>query len=165
MRHLIEQCITIVNQQQWITKLLGFNFEVAYKVGRENKVANAFSRQHEEIEFKTIISYPVWQQGQGLQAEVLQDPALKEIIDALLVNLELRHGYSFKNGVLLYKNMVVLSAKSPIFPLLLKEFHASPSGGHSGFLHIYRRIAGNSFWQGLKGMVQEFVRACDTCKR
>ncbi|XP_073225578.1 uncharacterized protein [Cicer arietinum] len=42
LRHLIQQQITTSNQQEWIAKLLGFDFEVIHKVGMENKVADAF---------------------------------------------------------------------------------------------------------------------------
>lgn len=48
---------------------------------------------------------------------------------------------------------------------MLAEFHATPQGGHSGFLRTYRRIAANLYWVGMKNDVQEFVRSCDTCQR
>lgn len=91
----------------------------------ENKVANALSRQ---------------------QAEVLQVPVLRSIIEALKVDRSSKLGYVLKGGVLFYKIRLVLPAKSPITPLLLMDFHASPSGGHSGFVKAYRRITDNLFW-------------------
>lgn len=48
LRHLIEQRITTANQQEWIAKLLGFDFEVVYKVGLDNRVADALSKQHDD---------------------------------------------------------------------------------------------------------------------
>lgn len=132
LRHLLQQRITTENQQEWIAKLLGFDFEVVYKAGLENKVADSLSRQHEEVELKVIISYPIWQQGQSIQNDVPNDPVLKGIIEDLQVNPESRPGYSLKSGLLFYKDRLVLTANSPLIPLLLEEFHSSPNGGHSG---------------------------------
>jgi hypothetical protein len=49
--------------------------------------------------------------------------------------------------------------------LLLEEFHSTPTGGHSGFLRTYRKLADSLYWVGMQKSVQEFVRACDTCQR
>jgi hypothetical protein len=35
-------------QQKWITKLIGYDFEIIFKKGHDNLVADALSRQQEE---------------------------------------------------------------------------------------------------------------------
>ncbi|PNX84743.1 Ty3/gypsy retrotransposon protein, partial [Trifolium pratense] len=47
--------------------------------------------------------------------------------------LPLPHPDSYHYGRL------VISSKSPSIPMLLEEYHSTPSGGHSGFLRTYRR--------------------------
>lgn len=59
----------------------------------------------------------------------------------------------------------MIPATSPIIDNLLRDFHSSPSGGHSGYLRTYRRMAGTIYWKGMMKRVQDFVRACDTCQR
>ncbi|MCI34194.1 hypothetical protein A2U01_0055412, partial [Trifolium medium] len=140
-------------------KLLGFDFEVVYKVGVENKAADALSRRHGDAEIATLRSYPIWQQGSQLQQEVLQDPVLQRIIEALKTDPNAKPGFSLKGGILFYKDRLVIPANSAIIKDLLKEFHSSPSGGHSGYLRTYRRIAGTLYWQGMMKNVQEFVKA------
>ncbi|PNX55376.1 hypothetical protein L195_g049004, partial [Trifolium pratense] len=49
--------------------------------------------------------------------------------------------------------------------MLLKEFHSTPTGGHSGYLRTYRRLAENLYWIGMQRTVRDFVRACDVCQR
>lgn len=49
IRHLVQQRITKTNKQEWKAKLLGFDFEVFYKVRLENKETGTLSRKHEGV--------------------------------------------------------------------------------------------------------------------
>jgi hypothetical protein len=44
LKYLLEQRIGTPAQQKWVSKLLGFDFTVECRKGRENKVADALSR-------------------------------------------------------------------------------------------------------------------------
>lgn len=59
----------------------------------------------------------------------------------------------------------MIAANSLLIPVLLEEFHSSPTGGHSGFYRTYRRLAANIYWIGMVKKVQEYVQNCDVCQR
>jgi hypothetical protein len=44
LKFLLEQRVGTLAQQKWVSKLLGYDFSVEYKRGRENKVVDALSR-------------------------------------------------------------------------------------------------------------------------
>lgn len=61
LKFLLERQIGTPNQQKWLAKLLGYDFEVEYKKGRENKAADALSRKEEEgIPMALSKPIPTW---------------------------------------------------------------------------------------------------------
>ena len=50
LKHFLEQIISSEEQQKWVTKMLGYDFEIIYKKGNLNVVADALSRKNEEVE-------------------------------------------------------------------------------------------------------------------
>lgn len=165
LKQLLQQKIVTVEQQNWATKLLGFDFNIVYKPGKLNGGADALSRVHEGGEVCVMTSSLQWKDVDILREEFAQDPHLQKIVNDLQQNKDSRPGFEFKQGVLLYDGRLVISSKSVLIPTLLKEFHETSQGGHSGFYRTYRRLAVNVYWVGMKNVVQEFVRSCDVCQR
>jgi hypothetical protein len=60
LKCLMTQTIQTPEQQKWLTKLVGYNYEIHYKPGKENVVADALSRVDEtpNEEFCAVISSP-----------------------------------------------------------------------------------------------------------
>jgi len=48
LRYLLEQRITTQSQQNWLAKLMGYDFDIVYKAGKNNKAAYALSRVMED---------------------------------------------------------------------------------------------------------------------
>lgn len=44
LKHLMDQKITTLFQQMWLAKLMPFNYDISYKKGKENVVADALSK-------------------------------------------------------------------------------------------------------------------------
>ncbi|CAJ2649147.1 unnamed protein product [Trifolium pratense] len=192
LKHFLQQRISSPDQQCWLAKLLGYQFEVIYKPGPDNKAVDALSRCHGEndmqvllsnfqrlggqkplnfftqdadLNLNVMVSVPKWLEGQKLLQEVAQDDQIQKMISELTDNPDSKPGFVVQQGILLYHGRLVIPATSPSIPLLLAEFHSTPMGGHSGFLRTYRRLAANLYWVGMQKTVRDFVRACDVCQR
>ena len=44
LKYLLEQKITTLKQQKWVAKLLGYDYEIQYRIGWENSTADALFR-------------------------------------------------------------------------------------------------------------------------
>ena len=87
----------------------------------------------------SVVHSDLWR---TVSTELEEDLALQQIIKGLQQGLDDFSSYSLHKGRLFYQGRVVLPKTSSQIPTLLAEFHASASGGHSGFLHTYKKLAG-----------------------
>ena len=49
LKYFLEQRLSSEEQQKWVTKILGYDFEIVYKKGKQNVVADALSRKDEDV--------------------------------------------------------------------------------------------------------------------
>ena len=164
LKFLLEQRILDENQQNWVTKLMGYSFEIQYKPGSLNSAADALSRKEEKL-LLTSMCVVGGVDMSIFDEEVRKDGHLTTILQEVMIGSPKYPGFSVKGGHLLFKGSLVLPKTSSLIPMLLQEFHASPIGGHSGYLRTYKRLAGLFYWKGIRRDVQKFVAACDVCQR
>ncbi|WVZ06906.1 hypothetical protein V8G54_020252 [Vigna mungo] len=160
LKYLAEQRLMGEEQQKWVSKLLGFDFEIKYKSGRENTTADALSRQ--QLWALTTFQFYEWDE---VYHEVQMDEKLREIIQELLRDPNAHKGYKFLHGRLYYRGRIVIPKGSSKIPLILKEFHDTAGGGHSRYFRTYKRIARFLYWEGMKKQIQEYVQQCEICQR
>jgi hypothetical protein len=63
LKYFLEQRLSSEEQQKWVTKILGYDFEILYKKGKQNVVADALSRKDEDVEaflYAISIIQPDW---------------------------------------------------------------------------------------------------------
>ena len=50
LKYFLEQRLSSEEQQKWVTKMLGYDFETIYRKGKQNVVVDALSRKDEDVE-------------------------------------------------------------------------------------------------------------------
>jgi hypothetical protein len=68
-------------------------------------------------------------------------------------------------GIIKYKNAIWLGHSIEIQEIVTAQLHASPIGGHSGYLVTYKRIKALFYWPHMKDTIQKFVAACSFCQQ
>ena len=54
LKALLDQVIQMLEQQKYLAKLLGYQYSIVYKLGKENRVADTLSRQPNELMAKFL---------------------------------------------------------------------------------------------------------------
>lgn len=132
-----------------MTKLLGYDYEIVYKKGVENLVANPLSRIPEHAKIHAI-STPTWPTFDLIKQEQQNDPELQKIVRMLEQDPSSISHHSWVVDHLRYKGKIILVANSTHKIIILQELHAAPSVGHSGLLCTYKRISWLFYWKGMK---------------
>ena len=108
---------------------MGFDFDIVYKPGCENRTVDALSRRMTY----SAISMIRFSDKEQWESEVLADPKLKKIMQDLLVNGSAHSGYSLQDKKLWYKGKLVISKTSHKVQTLMTECHSSVVGVIQGF--------------------------------
>ncbi|KAA0033067.1 transposon Tf2-1 polyprotein isoform X1 [Cucumis melo var. makuwa] len=165
LKSLLEQRVVQSQYQKWVAKLLGYPFEVVYKPGLENKAVDALSRKPPVVQLCGI-SAPILLDLKIIKEEVEKDEKLQKVVNEWKnEDGEKNNRFSVKNGMLHYKNRLVLSKTSSLILAMLHAFRDSVVGGHSGFLRTYKRLTAELYWEGMKSNVKKHCEECLTCQR
>ena len=139
LKYLLEQRLSSPKQKKWVTKLFLYDYNIIYKKGKDNVVADSLSRKYEDEGYIFSLSFII--------LDWLHDPKSSHLIQQLQSNSPVSPGYSWLNDELRYKGHLYLSKHSKPKSTILSELHATPTFGHSGFTKTYDRVK-RSFFGG-----------------
>lgn len=157
--HILTQQIQTPEQQKWITKLIRYDYEIQYKPGRKNKVADALSRV--DVPLFAAVSIPM----------VHFLPKLRDFYCNAEVGLQFLNNVkddpalTIKDGLVFFHDRLYIPKETGLHLELLHEFHSSPLGGHYGVKSTLARISATYFWPSLRQDVKEYIHRCLTCQQ
>ena len=103
---------------KWIANLLGYTFEVIYKPSWENKAVDALSRMSSTVHLNQLIA-TVLIDLLIIKEEVKNDLKLSEIVVELEKNKDDASYFTLHQGMLRYKNRLVISKTTTLQPTIL----------------------------------------------
>lgn len=164
LEYFLSQRITTPAQQKWLLKLVGYDYSISYRAGKNNTVLDALSRQGELL-VTTGISTPLLSFVQEVQNDCLADQEAVKVTQLLENGKCQNKKFTLVNHQLYYRNRVFVPASGNWRAKIVSEFHGGHEGGHSGYLRTYKRVSRNFSWPGMKKLIRKFVAECDICQR
>ncbi|GJV35069.1 putative mitochondrial protein [Tanacetum coccineum] len=99
LKYLLDQRITTPAQMKWLPKLMGFDYEVQYKKGVDNAVADALSRvQNEGQLMSTMVMTVPTELFTKIVASWTSDESIQTLLQSLQSGKTTRKHYSWSNG-------------------------------------------------------------------
>jgi hypothetical protein len=153
LKFLLNQTISTVAQQCWLVKLLGYDYEIEYKQGKENFVVDALSRI-EAPQTLMAISHPIhhWLELFKMKFTRIQSCNLQ----ALVVRIQAGEAvgqWKFQGGLIFFKERVYLSSTSS------HSFHHYRNTWGAlmkVFLKTMKRLRAVFYWPKMKELRQGF---------
>ena len=107
LKYFLEQRLSSEQHTKWVTNILGYDFEIIYKKGKLNVVADALSRKDEEVEALLCAIYII-QPDWIIEArdEWKKDEQVLTLIQKLQQDPSTSSTFSCKNDSLWYKSML-----------------------------------------------------------
>jgi hypothetical protein len=146
-----------------LIKLLGYNYEVEYKKGKENKAADALSRRTQQINFLAIsAAIPLW--VTKVLDSYTEDTKCREWEEQLRVSPSAIPHLTISNGLIKHKGKILVGNTTDLRKRLLESFHNSVLGGHLGEKVTYTKLKSLFYWPGMKSDVAAYIKTCPTCQ-
>ncbi|WVY98895.1 hypothetical protein V8G54_031046 [Vigna mungo] len=143
-------------QQHYLVKLLG----------RLNVVADVLSQSDCPLQGELhMLSTPQFVFLNELKESQLLDSEFILMRDKVLLNPSSYPLFRWNGDLLLYRGKIWINNQSKFIPLLLREFHETPIGGHAGVSKTLKRISANFFWGSMAKDTKAFVSQCVACQQ
>ncbi|GMJ13949.1 hypothetical protein HRI_005064100 [Hibiscus trionum] len=133
LKFLAENQAVTTTQQKWVVKMLGYDYEVVYRKGSSNIVADVLSRKPRGGEGQLMATSSVTTSVMArVAASWQEDEKLKKILEAKQGGSSHYSKYTWDGKLLRRKWKVVVGQNAELRKELMLYFHSSHIGGHSG---------------------------------
>ncbi|RZB42390.1 Transposon Tf2-9 polyprotein [Glycine soja] len=166
LKELLTQAIQTPEQHTYLARLMGYDYQIIYRSGTHNQVADALSRLPETASSSMMtLSVPcltfiseLHQQLEAHPAYVAHHKAIREYPSA-------HPHFTITNDLVLHKKRIWLPREFAMIPTLLTEYHCTPTGGHMGIAKTLARVTENFHWPGIREDVIRHVSQCLNCQQ
>lgn len=163
MKWLLQQRIPTPFQYYWLSKLIGFDYEIQSKGGKDNVVADALSR----VQGANILFLEIIVAHSDLSDAIKKSYQLDKVLQEAVEKLQQGHvheKFTLQNELLRKNGKICLGPDENLRKNIIKWQHCSPEGGHGGRDLTTKRLKSLFYWPGVNKDVNIFVKLCEICQ-
>jgi hypothetical protein len=139
---------------------MGYDYEIKYKRGKDNSVADALSRVGTLGELLAF-SYPLPHWLEPIRSETQAAPEAQALVNRIQEG-EAIGPWKYKDDLIFFKGRIYLLPGSSLIRPILAEIH---DGTHEGSFKTMKRLKPVFYWPHMKESIKEFICQCDVCQR
>jgi hypothetical protein len=162
LKFMGEQRLVQGIQHKLLIKLMGYNYKIECKKGKENKATDALSRRPQTESINALsTTVPLW--VYDVHSSYIDDAKCRELEEQLHIKPDNVPNFTLVNGLLGYKGRLYIGSKTDLRSNLIQSFHCSALGGYSGDRVTYNKIKTLFHWPGMKPEINTFIKNCPIC--
>jgi RNase H-like domain found in reverse transcriptase/Integrase zinc binding domain/Reverse transcriptase (RNA-dependent DNA polymerase)/Chromo (CHRromatin Organisation MOdifier) domain len=156
-------------QIRWMEKLQEYDFEIKYKPGTQNTLADALSRLGQKQSLAVAVGVTTPDFKQQLRRSLTADPYYVGIRDKWVRDIPMEN-VIFDGWGLLYEMgaghpRLYVPDNVQLRALIMHECHNARVAGHMGIDKTLELVKRDYFWPGQERDVKEYVSTCEACQR
>jgi hypothetical protein len=143
------------------------SFEILYKPGKTNVVADALSRRPDHVLCAVHVVLPPTEVINKIKLAYEEDSETKKIKKDMAADAA-ACPYYWNDGVLMHKSdngPRVYVPAGQLRELIISEHHDLRIAGHLGVFKTVKYIQRQYYWQQMKLMVKKYITSCEFCQR
>lgn len=165
LKYLMEQRISTPSQQKWVAKLMGYDYTIVYKCGKENLAADALSRCPTSPTLHLLTTTITSDFLDRVKTSYTYDGHLSQLVHQLQHNPLSHPLYMLTNGVLYRREKIVVGDSPSLKQDILHSLHDSAVRGHSDISATLFRVNELYYWKKMKRDIYTHVKRCEICQK
>jgi hypothetical protein len=157
LRYLQTQPSLSARQARWSEFLQQFDFDIEYRPGKENVVADALSRRVDHVNQVTMMSSVVADDLINSIKEVSTQAWFNEVSQK-------EKDVVRKDGIVWYDGKIYIPNAPAIKSQLLHEHHDSVTAGHCGITKTHELISRAFYWPKMQEDIKQYIKSCLSCQ-
>lgn len=144
---------------------MGYDFDIEYKSGIFNGLADALSRVN-RVSRNALFSefHPQLVLWEVVRRAYSNHQDTLALIDSVTKDPGQYPNFALREGLLLFRGRIWIPTNSALQPLLIAEFHLTPTSGYASVQITLARLASMFYWPDIRSSVRNFISKCLICQ-